>query len=100
MPEAVVQPGVFPVAQLDQRIIWVGTDGCAYRIDQFEIEDCVAFMDWSLANAKMLREQWSSAKRETYDETERPRRWILNRPAIRAMMAQIIRKEQDATTET
>lgn len=89
MPEQVVAPGEFPVRQLDQADFWIAPDGCAYRIDELGADECLASMDWCLGHATSLRNQWSTMKRETFNKKHRARRWVLERPAIKAFMKRI-----------
>lgn len=80
---------------LDQRAKWVGTDGYEYRIDELPEDKVIYNLDYALANASMLREAWGFAKKENYDVNERARRWMLQRPAIRALMLALIEIEEE-----
>lgn len=95
----IVRPGVFPAAQLDQDQAWVGTDGCAYKIQWLGEQDCLFAIDYCLANAKYLRDKWALATKQTYNDEQRPRQWMLQTPGIRALMRQLVELDAQGLIE-
>lgn len=95
MPVTVAKPGTYPVAMLDQREAWVGLDGFAYAISSLGEDDCLWALDYSLVNSKMLRDAWAFSKKESYDDKQRPRRWMLQRPGIRALLRRLVEIEDE-----
>lgn len=90
MPTTVAKPGTYPTVMLDQTKVWVGLDGFAYAISALSEDDCLWALDYSLAHSKMLRDAWSYSKKEGYDPDQRSRRWMLQRPGIRALMRRLV----------
>jgi hypothetical protein len=91
--DAIVKPGTYPIGMLDQRVYWVGTDGRAYDIKTLTADEILWALDYSLANAAKLRTTWSMAKKEGYDVKQRARKWMLTRPAVRALLVQLGKAE-------
>lgn len=85
-----VKPGTFPAAMLDQRDIWIDTEGYAHRIALLAEQDVLWSLDYCLANASRLRTAWATEMKQTYDVEQRARRWILDRVVIRALMTRLI----------
>lgn len=56
-------------------------------------EDCLWALDYALANAKRLRQEWAIAKRDSYDDGWRARRWMIGRPGIIRLMKRVVELE-------
>lgn len=81
------------MAMLDQSEVWFGTDGRAYAINTLNVEEIMWALDYSLANATKLRETWAFAQHQTYDTGQRARKWMLETPAVRAMLRRLVKIE-------
>lgn len=87
-PSPVVAPGTLPSALLEQADVWIDPQGYQHRIEDLD-EDFVLFvLDHLMANARRLRDQWAAELLQDYDEGQRARRWMLERPVMVALMRQ------------
>lgn len=84
----VVEPGHLPSALLDQEEHWIDPQGYGHDIADMDEEFVTYVLDHLLGNARRIREMWSTEMRETYDTTQKARRWMLDRPAVVALMRQ------------
>lgn len=91
----VAKPGTFPSSMLDQRDIWIDTDGYAHRIDLLDEAVVLWALDYSLANASRLRTAWSTEMKQTYNVDRRARRWMLDRAVVRSLMQRLLAIEQE-----
>lgn len=100
----VVEPGTFPPDMLDQADFWIAPDGNAYNIANLDEESVMWAIDYALANAYKVRNHYAIGKQEPYDEKQRPRQWMLDRVAVRALMRRLValddeKKKADAKEE-
>lgn len=73
-------------ALFEQTEFWLTPDGRTVRIEDMPHDMLLFVIDYMLTHAKRMRDAWSAEQRRTYDQTEKPRRWMLRRPAICAML--------------
>lgn len=86
----VTEPGRIPTGLLDQTQRWVDPQGFEHAIAELPDNFVLYVLDFVLANAKNLRDAWSVEQRQTYDTEQRARRWMLERPAVIALMARLV----------
>jgi len=79
----------FPIWLLEQDESWVDPQGIVRPIRELNQDVCLFALDYMLANAKKLRERWSAETKQSYDEHQRARRWVLERPVSLGLMKQL-----------
>jgi hypothetical protein len=79
---------------LDQDFYWIGTDGRERKIPNMSENEVIFALDVCLAKAGMIRDGWAKNKKVSFNPNERGRRWMLKRPAIRALMRRLIEIEE------
>lgn len=89
-PVPTVKPGTLPARYLEQAERWVDTGGFEHEIASMELEPVLYYLDYILANARQIRDAWSAELRETYDEEQRARRWMLERPVTLAFIRRLL----------
>lgn len=89
-PQRVVEPGTLPSRLFDQTDIWIDPQGFQHRIAEMTEENVKWVLDYILANARGLREAWSTELRKTYDTKQKARRWVLDRPVTVALMRRLV----------
>lgn len=84
---------------LDQERIWIDPKGFAHEISKMDTESCLWSLDFALANARMLRNTWCIEFKQSYDEGQRARRWMLDKIVIRALMRRVVAIELEQEEE-
>lgn len=97
--EPVVKPGDLPINFLNQDVYWVDADGYLYRVTEMTDDFLLWSLDWLLANARSLRDAWAAALRESYDASQKARRWMLNTELVFAFMRALVVEEDPSETE-
>lgn len=84
---------------LDQDSVWIDPKGYAHNLNLMDIESVLWSIDFALANARMLRNAWCTEFKQTYDEGQRARRWMLDKIVIRALMRRVVAIELEQEEE-
>ena len=88
-PRQVVEPGTLPSWLLDQSEFWIDPQGYQHHIatlDRAMVEFVIVYL---FSYASRVRMAWSMEEKQSFDTDQKPRMWLLTKPAVRALIERL-----------
>lgn len=101
-PQPVVEPGTLPAWLLDQTEVWIDPQGYQHRIADLDREMVEWVIYYLFSYASRVRMAWSMEKQETFDTSQKARRWMMTKPGFKALIERlaVLNKIDDFREET
>lgn len=87
--QQVVEAGKLPAWVFDQNRYWIDPQGYQREITTMDRESVEFVIDFLFSYASRMRMAWSMEQRETFDTSQKPRRWLMTKPGVRALFERL-----------